>query len=107
MRTLSASFFIWFGLLACSSSDDSSGGGFDVFKYDKTCTTPADCVVVFSGDPCSCTCDVAAVSQAASLDVNSDRQAYQKAHCPEGLPSCGACAAPPATTCNDGQCGLE
>ena len=97
---------VW--IVACSSGgDDSGSNGFDVSKYKKTCTQPTDCVIVFSGDPCGCSCDVVAVSQPESFNVTSDRTAYVKEHCPKGPPDCGACAAPPATTCNSGKCGVE
>ena len=91
----------------CSSeTSEEPDPAFDASVYSRTCSVPADCVVVLSGDPCGCSCDQTAIAASERDRLHADSDAYQASHCPEGAAQCGACPQAPMATCTAGACEL-
>ncbi len=72
--------------------------------FDRTCKVAADCVEVFSGDPCKpCDCTMDAVSSYERDAYVRDHEARRQA-CPnQERIQCGPCAQP-KVACEGGQC---
>src|SRR5688572_8147150 len=85
-----AALIVACALVACSSSEETDDDGqdvsFDAADYDRACDAPEDCSVIFSGDPCGCSCDQAAIAASEREQVDADRAAHVEASCPEGPP---------------------
>jgi hypothetical protein len=100
----------WLGVACSDSSDETKGSTsdpvFDVKTYDASCAAASDCVAVFSGNPCGCSCEMAAIATKARAKYDADWSAYQDVKCPGGVPECGACAETPAVSCTAGSCAL-
>lgn len=61
-RSLFATAWLTGMVLACSGEVDPN-------DYDRSCSEATDCMVIFTGERCSCSCDVSAINV-------SDREAY-------------------------------
>lgn len=89
-------------MLACGgSTTGNQATADDEALQHATCSTSDDCVVVFSGERCSCSCDVVAIAR-------RDEAEWRDRHEPKeqcGI-SCGPCAQAPAPKCLAGQCQL-
>jgi hypothetical protein len=74
------------------------GSDIDANDYDRSCTLDEDCMVIFVGDTCGCSCDTSAINV-------SDRDAYLDDSDPGPTCDiqCGACAAAEAV-CAQGVC---
>ena len=71
----------------------------DAEVYDTACDIDADCIAIFTGDPCaSCQCSTAAVSL-ASYEQNPPPEQQ----CTPEPPTCD-CAPQTNATCNNGTC---
>ncbi len=92
---------------ACYSSENDADEArpFDVSGYDRSCVMAVDCSLVFSGDPCGCSCDQIAIASSELQRYFADRDAYESRACPEGAVVCGPCAAQ-AVECTNAQCGV-
>lgn len=82
-------------LAACAGTTMSAQG------YDATCSVDNDCVAVFEGDVCGCSCETAALRRPAAAQYSKDSAEKAK--------SCGSrldCVACPSSTvaCVAGTC---
>ena len=101
-RMVSVFFFCVFfvlviavALVACASTTMSAQG------YDATCSVDGDCVAVFEGDVCGCSCNTAALRRPAAAQYSKD-SAEKAASCGSRL-ECVACPSS-AVACLSGTC---
>ncbi len=87
-------------LATCSSSSEDQPVDISPADYDQTCDLDEDCMLIFAGDPCSCSCDYAAINVADKDEYFDDL--------PDGDCDiqCGACEGVEAF-CDAGQCGVR
>jgi hypothetical protein len=98
------------GLVGCSSDDVSNGGGdggpssneIRAEDYERSCSAPSDCVLVFEGSPCGCTCANAAIATSAEASYHQRLDELRRA-CPL-TEACAADCADSSATCQDGKC---
>ena len=95
--------FLVLGVLAACGSEagTSSAPAPPITDYDQTCGAADDCVAVFTGDPCGCSCDAGAINRSERLRYLDDR----KKACADP-PDCGACS-PSRALCTAGRCTVE
>ena len=74
--------------------------------YDRSCVEDGDCIVVFVGDTCSCTCERAGIRASERFAYQDDRTAASS-NC-EDLADALPCAPCPQVmaTCEEGVCGV-
>jgi hypothetical protein len=97
MRTL----LVLFGLALGACGAGSGSCVISASDYDQSCTTPADCVAVFSGDICTgqCSCNNAFVNAGAASAYEA---AFEKLSMPHDT-TC-PCSFGPAPACVNGLC---
>lgn len=80
---------------ACSNEMDAS-------DYDQDCASDDDCVAVFVGDVCDCSCDVGAINKR-----DQGRYDEEKPECNAGCGGsvCGPCPSP-IVVCEAARCAI-
>jgi hypothetical protein len=94
-------------LLALAGCNDGVSTTLQLSNYETTCSTEADCIAAFVGDPCetTCQCPNAALNQADFPREQSDLMAVT-ALCATPPATCTMACPSPAPTCTKGVCGL-
>ena len=90
--------FLPLGLAAC--------GGRETIRaesYDRSCATSDDCTTVLVGNPCECSCDVAAINKGALDNYTGDLDDI-KAECLDELATCVKCPEMGEAVCEAGKC---
>jgi hypothetical protein len=86
-------------LLAACSTDTTIGAA----TYDQTCTTAADCTLVFVGDVCGCSCTEDSINKKDFAIFEADTVSKHDA-CDNSL-NCAACEDTSIPACVSGKCG--
>ena len=91
-------------LLLLISCVEETSTTVDFTQFDQTCSIDSDCMVVFTGDACSCSCEIAGMNVSEIENYNS---AWDEsfAACEEVL-MCAACPESEAF-CDEGTCSAR
>ncbi len=72
--------------------------------FDKTCSTPADCILVYTGNVCGCGCTQDAISMGEASRYAAAEEEKRKA-CTDVL-SCQPCPETQMAACTTGTCAV-